>query len=77
MGRNRTQFNSDSREKFPRQLHGLQGVMDLFHVSKATASRYVNGVLKPSVTRQGNILFIDTKMALKCFGVQNPSDFVK
>ena len=77
MGRARKPFKKPDNEKFPRHVSGLEGVMMIFNVSKATASRYVNTFLAPAVSRQGNIIFVDVIKALKCFGVPNPSTFVK
>lgn len=77
MGRNRKTFSHQGDRRFPSVVYGLGGVMDLFQVSKSTASRYVNGILAPAVTRRGNILFVDTRKALRCFGVPNPGAFVK
>ena len=77
MGRSRKAFAEQDGRRFPSVLYGLDGVMELFQVSKSTASRYVNGILAPAVTRRGNILFIDTRKALRCFGVPNPGAFVK
>ena len=77
MGRARKSFSKQDAVKFPRHVTGLEGVMTIFNVSKATASRYVNTFLAPAVTRQGNIIFVDVIKALKCFGVPNPSSFVK
>lgn len=77
MGRVRKTLVIEEGTRFPSYLYGLEGVMSLFHVSKATASRYVNTFLAPAVTRKGNVLFIDTVKALRCFGVSNPASFVK
>ena len=77
MGRVRKSWVYVEGEKFPRIMYGLKGVMTLFDVSKATASRYAKTLISPAITRQGNVMIIDTKKALKCFGVSNPSDFVK
>lgn len=63
--------------KFPPVMHGLQGVMDMFGVSKATASRYVRSFLREAVTKRGNVFLIDTEQALRCFGVKNPKGFIK
>ena len=62
---------------FPPLLYGLSGVMSVFNVSKPTASRYVNGLIKDSVTRNGKNLLIDTRKALECFGIECPERFIK
>lgn len=62
--------------KFPPILFGLEGIMNLFNVSKSTAMRYKNGFLKPAVTQHGTRIIIDTKKALKCFGMLEAERFV-
>ena len=64
-------------QKFPPVMYGLEGVQLLFDCSKATASRYVNSFLSDSITKKGNKIIIDTFLALKCFGVKDPSRFLK
>lgn len=62
--------------KFPPFVYGLQGICDLFGVSKSTAYKYKNGLLKDAITQNGDILLVDTAMALKLFGVKDPEKFV-
>lgn len=64
-------------EKFPPVLYGLKGIMRLFHVSKATASRYKNTILKDCVAQKGNIIIVDVLACLKVFGVHSPENFLK
>lgn len=66
-----------SGKKFDPVLYGLQGIMDLFGVSKTTACRYKNTFLKDAVTQQGNVIVTDTREALRLFGIKNPDGFVK
>lgn len=74
---NVTDYSSHKKgQKFPPVLYGLQGIKDLFNVSKATASRYANSFLKDAVTKNGNVFIIDTRMALERFGVKNPDKFI-
>lgn len=61
---------------FPPILYGLDGVMSVFDVSKPTASRYVNGLIRESVCRKGRVLLIDTRKALECFGIPHPERFI-
>lgn len=79
MKANKDTFNSKLHipgQKFPPVMYGLQGIMDIFHVSKATASRYANSFLKNALTKNGNVIVIDTFMALSCFGVLHPERFI-
>lgn len=80
-GRKRIGFKAQNAhvrgEKFPPVMYGLKGICDIFNVSKATASRYANGILQDAVTKNGNVIMIDTECALRCFGVRNPRVFVK
>lgn len=82
MSRSRKPFLSGSPEshvrgrKFPPVMYGLRGICDIFDVSKATASRYANGILREAVTKNGNVIIIDTESALRCFGVRNPKTFI-
>lgn len=64
-------------QKFPPVMYGLRGICDMFAVSKATASRYANGILRDAVTKNGNVIVIDTENALRCFGIKNPRTFIK
>jgi len=50
--------------------------MSVFDVSKPTASRYVNGLIRESVCRKGRVLLIDTRKALECFGIPHPERFI-
>lgn len=68
--------NHKRGQKFPPILYGLEGIMDLFGVSKATASRYANTFLSESVTKKGNKIIVDTGKALECFGVKDPERFI-
>lgn len=81
MGRGRKSLFGSGRihvagMKFPPVMYGLQGVRDIFNVSKATASRYVSTFLKDAVTKNGNVIIIDTAKALRAFGVNDPSSFI-
>lgn len=63
--------------KFPQVMYGLKGIMSIFNVSKATASRYANNHIKGAVTKNGNVIIIDVHEALRLFGVKNPAKFIK
>ena len=56
-----------SEQKLPKYLHGLQGIADLFDVSKVTAQKYKNTWLAGAVKQNGKTLLTDTEMALKLF----------
>ena len=62
--------------KFAPLLYGLDGVMSLFGVSRARASRLVHGIIEGAVSRDGNLILVDTRKALELFGVENPERFI-
>lgn len=64
-------------KKFPPVMYGLKGIMELFGVSKATASRYKNTFLKDAVTQKGHVIIVDTAACLSAFGVMNPEKLIK
>ena len=55
------------RKELPKYVHGLQGIADLFDVSKVTAQKYKNTWLAGAVKQNGKTLLTDTEMALKLF----------
>jgi len=65
-----------SRKKFPSVVYGLQGIMDLFNISKSTAWRYRHGIIKDACTQNGNVIIVDTKKALTLFGVSHPEEII-
>lgn len=65
-----------TEKKFDPLVYGLQGIMDLFHVSKATASRYKNTLLKDACEQQGMIIVTDVRKALRAFGFKDVEKFV-
>ena len=79
MGRNKKILTMNAvvdRAKWPPVLYGLQGIMDIFHVSKATASRYKNTIFKDAVAQQGNVIVVDVEECLRLFGLLNPSGLI-
>ena len=64
-------------KKFPAIVYGLDGVMTLFQCSRSRASRLVHGKIEGAVSRDGNIIVVDTAAALRLFGVREPERFVK
>lgn len=62
--------------KFEPVVYGLNGIMDLFHVSKTTAHRYKEGIIKEAVTQKGNKIMVDTKEALRLYGVKKVENLV-
>ena len=62
--------------KFEPVVYGLNGIMDLFHVSKTTAHRYKEGIIKEAVTLKGNKIMVDTKEALRLYGVKKVENLV-
>ncbi len=63
-------------KKFPPVLYGLEGIMRLFGVSKSTASRYKNTILKDGVSQQGHVVVVDTAECLRIFGSLHPENLV-
>ena len=63
-------------EKLPPVLYGLEGIMRIFDVSKATASRYKNTILKDAVAQHGNVIVVDVAECLRLFGVAHPEHLI-
>ena len=59
------------KQELPKHVHGLQGIADLFGVSKVTAQKYKNTWLSSAVAQQGKVLLTDTEKALKLFSEIN------
>ena len=59
------------QRELPKHVHGLQGIADLFGVSKVTAQKYKNTWLANAVAQQGKVLLTDTEMALRLFAENN------
>ena len=55
-------------------VHGLQGIADLFGVSKVTAQKYKNTWLSSAVAQQGKVLLTDKAKALMLFDENNIDD---
>lgn len=62
--------------KFEPVVYGLNGIMELFHVSKTTAHRYKEGIIRDAVTQNGNKIMVDTKEALRLYGIKNVDNLV-
>ncbi len=54
-----------------RQVYGLKGIEDLFHVSHKTAQKYKDGILKPAVRQHGRKIITDADWALELFASAN------
>lgn len=67
----------EGKDKFPPVLHGLKGIQSLFNVSKSTAFRYKETILRDAVTQNGKIIVVDTVRALELFGMMYPDHIVK
>ena len=63
--------------KLPALVYGLDGIMEIFQVSKSTAWRYKEGFLKPAITQNGHVIICDVRKALECFGVLEANRLVK
>ena len=59
------------KRELPKHVHGLQGIADLFGVSKVTAQKYKNTWLAGAVSQNGKVLLTDTEKALKLFSEIN------
>lgn len=55
------------QRELPKHVHGLQGIADLFGVSKVTAQKYKNTWLAGAVSQNGKVLLTDTEKALELF----------
>jgi len=66
-----------SKKKLPAVVYGLEGIMNLFNISKSTAWRYRHSIIKDACTQNGNVIVVDVKKALKLFGLENPDQLVK
>lgn len=57
------------REEEVEYVYGLDGLMVLLGLkSKTTASKLVNGLLKPAVKRNGRTILVDKNKAIELFG---------
>ena len=59
------------QRELPKHVHGLQGIADLFGVSKVTAQKYKNTWLAGAVSQNGKVLLTNTETALKLFAENN------
>ena len=59
------------QRELPKHVHGLQGIADLFGVSKVTAQKYKNTWLADAVAQNGKVLLTNTETALKLFAENN------
>lgn len=66
-----------SYKKFPPIMYGLNGIMELFNISKSTAWRYRHGIIKDACTQNGNVIIVDVRRALQLFGHDCPDNLVK
>ena len=66
-----------SKEKFPAVVYGLDGIMDIFDVSKSTAFRYRHGIIEKACTQQGKVIIVDVAKALELFGMPDASLLVE
>lgn len=58
----------DTTEKnTTRYLYGLTGIMNEFGVSKGTARKYKDGVLRPAVAQYGRVILVDANKAHELF----------
>lgn len=62
--------------RLPPLVYGLDGIVEIFNVSKTTAHRYKETFLRDAVSQVGNVIVVDTAEALRLFGVANPERFI-
>lgn len=62
--------------KFPPIVYGLDGIMDLFSISKSTAWRYRHGIIKDACTQNGNVIVVDVRKAFNLFGIENTDNII-
>mgnify|MGYP002522925059 CR=1 FL=1 len=67
MGKKSNMTKLVSKEKLPKLVYGLDGIMKLFNVSKATAWRYRHGCIEGACMQNGNIIVVNTEKALQLF----------
>lgn len=60
-----------SGQPLPPLVYGLKGIQDLFKVSKVTACKMHQGILKDACSKQGNKIVVNTQKALELYGVPN------
>ncbi len=76
MARGRRKITVEKTGKYPPVMKGLQGICDLFGVTKSTAWKWKNGFLKDACSMQGRKILVDTEYALRLFGVKDSKKFV-
>ena len=59
------------QRELPKHVHGLQGIADLFGVSRVTAQKYKNTWLADAVSQNGKVLLTDKAKALMLFDENN------
>lgn len=57
-----------------RLVYGLNGICELFGVSRVTAIRYKNTWLKPAVSQRGKTIITDAGLALQLFADRGNGD---
>lgn len=50
-----------------RNVYGLNGICELFHVSKVTAIKYKKTFLAPAIKQRGKVIITDVDKALQLF----------
>lgn len=50
-----------------RYVYGLKGISELFGVSKATAQKYKDGIIKEAVHQSGRKIVVDAAKAMELF----------
>ena len=63
-----------NRKGVDKYVHGLQGIADLFGVSRVTTQKYKNTWLADAVSQQGKVLLTDTDKAIKLFKENQETD---
>lgn len=63
-------------KKLPAVVYGLDGICEIFNISKTTACRYHKGIIKDACTQQGKVIVVDVKKAFELFGCEKPENFI-
>ena len=60
-------------QPLPPLVYGLKGIQELFNVSKVTACKLHQGILKDACSKQGNKIVVNTRRALELYGIKDSS----
>lgn len=70
-------MNAFQGKKFPPVVYGLDGIMQVFNVSRTTACIYRKTFLAPACASKGKTIIVDVAKALSLFGFEDPSALIE